>query len=75
MNKQETRKQQKINKQENKNNHEKVLLLVKTKLNSMEVLISRALIKLYILHDEFVLVNNVLKEYDGVKEEIQNLRT
>ena len=27
-----------------------------------------------ISHDEFVLVNNVLKEYDDMKEEIQNER-
>ena len=26
-------------------------------------------------HDEFVLINYVLKEYDNVKEEIKNLRT
>ena len=37
------------------------------KLNTIEVLISRALINSYISHEEFVLVNNVLKEYDGMK--------
>ena len=34
-------------------------------LNSTEVLISKNLIDSYIDHDEFVLVNNVLKE--GIK--------
>ena len=40
------------------------MLLAKFKLNSMEVLISEALIDSNISHDEFVLINNVLKEYD-----------
>ena len=43
-------------------------MLVKSKLNSIEVLISEALINLNISHDEFVLKNHVLKEYDDMKE-------
>ena len=35
------------------------MLLAKTKLNSIKVLISKALIDLNINHDEFVLVNNI----------------
>ena len=50
-------------------------MLAKTKLNSIEVLISKALINSYISHDELVLVNNVLKEYDDMKEENENLKT
>ena len=38
-------------------------MLAKSKLNSIEVLISMALIDSVISHDEFVLTNNVLKEY------------
>ena len=49
-------------------------MLTKSKLNSMDVLISKALIDSNISFDEFVLINNVLKEYD-VKEEINNLKT
>ena len=41
--------------------HNKIVLLAKNKLNSIEVLISKALIDSYISHDEFVLINNVLK--------------
>ena len=41
----------------------------------MEVLISRALIDSHISHDEFVLVNNVLREYNDLKEELKNLKT
>ena len=39
----------------------KTVLFPKLKLNTIKVLIS--LIDSYISHDEFVLVNNVLKEY------------
>ena len=38
-------------------------------LNSIEVLISKALIDSRISHDELVLINNVLKEYDEITEE------
>ena len=47
-------------------------MLAKSKLNSIEVLISKALIDSNISHDEFVLINNVLKEFYDMKEEIQN---
>ena len=47
-------------------------MLAKSQLNRMEVLISKALTDSKISHDEFVLINNVLKEYFGMKEEIKN---
>ena len=47
----------------------------KSKLNSAEVLISKALIDSVVSHDEFVLRNNVLKEYNEMNEEIKNLKT
>ena len=46
-----------------KKKHDKIVLLAKSKLNSIEVLISKALIDSNISHDEFVLINNVLKEF------------
>ena len=49
-------------------------MLAKSKLNRIEVLISKALIDLNISRDEFVLINNVLKEYNKIKEEIKNLK-
>ena len=52
--------------------HNKVLSLAKSKLKSIEVLISKALIYSNISHNEFVLINNVLKEFDDTKEEIKN---
>ena len=43
------------------------MLLAKTKLNNIEVVISKALIGSYINHDKFVSVNNVLREYNEMK--------
>ena len=49
----------------NKKKQDKIVLLEKTKLNS---LISKALIDSNMNYDEFVLINNVLKEYDDIKK-------
>ena len=49
-------------------------MLAKSKLSSLEVLISKALIDSNISHDEFVLIN-VIKECDDMKEEIKNMKT
>ena len=57
-----------------KKKRDKIVLLAKTKLNSIEVLISKALINSNINCDEFALIN-VLREYDNMKEEIKNLKT
>ena len=51
------------------------MLLVKGQLNTIEVRISEALIDSYISHDKFVSVNNMLREYNEMKEEIKNLKT
>ena len=40
--------------------HDKIVLLTKAKLNTIELLIYGALINSYISHDTFVLANNVL---------------
>ena len=58
-----------------KKKHDKIVLLAKSKLNSIKVLIYKALIDSNISHDEFVLINNMLKEYDEIKELIKNLKT
>ena len=57
-----------------KKNHDKVAFLAKAKLNSIEVLNSKTLIDSVISHDEFLLINNFLKEFNEVKEEIKNLK-
>ena len=60
-----------INKKKRKK-HDKIVLLATFRLNSIEVLISKALTDSTISHDEFVLLNNKLKEFDDMKEEIKN---
>ena len=52
--------------------HDKIVLLAKFKLNSIEILISKALIDSNISNDEFVLRNNVLKELSDMKEETKS---
>ena len=44
-----------------------MVLLSKSKANSIEVLLSKALIDSVISHEEFVLINNMLKEYNEMK--------
>ena len=56
----------------NKKKHNQIVLLGKYKLNSIEVLISRALTNSYISHEEFFSVNNVLREYKEMKEVTEN---
>ena len=48
------------------------MLLGKDKLNTIEVPISYVLIDSCISHDESVSLNNLLREYDEMKEEIKN---
>ena len=55
-----------------KKKHDKMALLAKSKLNSIEVLISKALIDSVISYNKFVLRNNVLKEFCDMKKEIEN---
>ena len=47
-------------------------MLAKSRLNSIEVLIYKAWIDSNISHDEFVLINNVMKEFYDMKDEIKN---
>ena len=53
--------------------HDKIVLLGKAKLDTIEVLMSKALIYSYISHDEFGSINNVLIEDNEMKEDIKNL--
>ena len=50
------------------------MFLAKSNLYSIEVVTSRILIDLYISHVESVSNNNVLQEYDDMKEAIENLK-
>ena len=52
--------------------HDKIAQLAKSQLNRIKVLISKALTDSIISHDKFVLINNVLKKFYDMKEEIKN---
>ena len=55
-----------------KKKHDKILMLPKGKLNSIETLISQTLIDMEISHEEFV---TILKEKDKYKKMKENLRS
>ena len=55
-----------------KKKHDKILMLAKSKLNSIETLVSQALIDMEISHEEFV---TILKEKDKYKKMKDNLRS
>ena len=60
-------------KKKKKKKHDKIVLLGKDKLNTIEVLM--ALIDSYVSHDEFILANDVLRQYNEEKEEIKHPET
>ena len=47
-------------------------MLAKSKLNTIEILISKAFIDSNISHDEFMSVSNVLKEHDNMEKETKS---
>ena len=51
------------------------MVLGKDKLNTIKVLISKALVDSYISHDEFVSVNNVSGDYNKIEKEIKTPET
>ena len=55
-----------------KKKHDKILMLAKSKLNSIETLVSQALIDMEISHEEFV---TILKEKDKYEKMKENLRS
>ena len=50
-------------------------MLAKSKLNSIETLMSQALIDLDISHEEFKTIVNEKEKYDQMKENIRNKRS
>ena len=58
-----------------KKKHDKIVSSAKFKLNRIDVLLSKSIIDSHVSHAEFVSINNVLKEYEKMKEEIKNLKT
>ena len=52
--------------------YDEIVLLEKTKLDIIEVLISKTLIDSNIIYDNFFSVNNVLRENNKMKEEAED---
>ena len=52
--------------------HDKILMLTKTKLNSIETLISKAIIDMEISHKEFIAILNEKNKYEKIKENVRN---
>ena len=56
-----------------KKKHDKILMLAKSKLNSIETLISQALIDMEISHEEFITILKEKDKYEKMKENVRNL--
>ena len=55
-----------------KRKHDKILMLAKSKLNSIETLVSQALIDMEISHEEFITILKEKKKYK-MKENLRNV--
>ena len=56
-----------------KKKHDKILMLAKSKLNSIKTLISQALIDLEISHEEFIAIFKEKDKYEEMKENVRNV--
>ena len=56
-----------------KKKHDKILMLVKSKLNSIESLVSQGLIHMEISHEEFTTMLREKDKYEEMKENVWNL--
>ena len=61
-----------MNQQEKKKKHNKIVLQARSKLNSVEVLISKTLIDSNINPNEFASISNVMKKMYNIKEQTKN---
>ena len=58
-----------------KKKHNEIAILAKSKLNSIETLMSQALIDLDINHEEFKAIVNEKETYEQMKERIRNTKS
>ena len=56
----------------NKKKHDKILMLAKSKPNSIETLISQVLVDLDISHEEFITILNEKDKYEKIKSNLIN---
>ena len=57
---------------EKKKKHNKILMLAKSKFNSIDTLISQALIDMDISHEEFITILKEKDKYEMMKENLKN---
>ena len=55
-----------------KKKHDKILMLAKSKLSSIETLISQALIDMEISYEEFIAIFKAKDKYDKMKENLRS---
>ena len=55
-----------------KKKHDKIFMLAKSKLNSIETLISQALIDMEISHEEFITILKEKDKYEKMKDNLRN---
>ena len=55
-----------------KKKHDEILMLAKTKLNSIDTLISQALIDMVISHEEFITILNEKDKYEKMKDNLRS---
>ena len=60
-------------KRNKKKKHDKIFMLAKSKLNSIETLISQALIDMEISHEEFIAIFKEKDKYEKMKENVRNV--
>ena len=56
-----------------KKKHDKIFMLAKSKLNSIETLVSQALIDMEISHEELATILNERDKYEEIKENLKNV--
>ena len=56
-----------------KKRHDKILMLAKSKINSIETLVSQALIDMEISHEEFITILKEKDKYEKMKENVTNV--
>ena len=55
-----------------KKKHDKILVLVKSKLNSIEILIFQALIDMEIGHEDFITISKEKYKYEKMKDNLKS---
>ena len=56
-----------------KKNHDRILMLAKSKLNCIDTLLSQALIDMEIRHEEFTRILNEKEKYEKMKKTLRNI--